>query len=63
MSKLPHRLLISFKSAYRNQFGEDLTDEEADRLGFWFVDFLGTVATIRANHLRRKSEDDENLAE
>ena len=55
--QLPARLRLHFQEAYKNKLGEKLDADSADALGLWFVNFLGTVATIRARHVRSSRRD------
>ena len=46
--RLPAHLRKDFQNVYATCFAEQLEADTTDALGFWLVDFLGTLIKIRA---------------
>ncbi len=55
MPHLPRHLLESFKAAYRQEYGEDISDERANELGNLILDTIGEAVVVRARTLRKAS--------
>jgi hypothetical protein len=50
--QLSREAVEEFKGIYREEFGRDISDDEASEMGFWLLDFLKILLESNARRTR-----------